>query len=161
MNDPIMYYQDQIDHWEEVAREERFSDKTVNRMLRQLQEKNARYQRVMFAVLERGEGLTLKHGSMDQWAVLLADASNPGKFRYQQFDASGFIGHVTKSSLDEAALDAFQCGFTELAADDVLVRISATEEWRIGSIRNDLIRKVNCGELTHEEADRQYEALVA
>lgn len=161
MTDIMMYYQDQIDLWEEHAREELFRDATISRMLRQLRDQNAQFQRVMFAVLACGEGLTLKHSSLEQWVVLLPDASHPGKFRYQQFDTSGFIGHSVCNSLDEAALEAFRSGYAEVVDGEILVRLSATQAWQYGQIRDDLIRRVNSGQLSHKEAERQYEALAA
>ena len=76
-------------------------------------------------------GMTLVNNAQDSWAILLEDASDPGKFRYQCFDASGFCSHHTRNSLKEALNDAFVSGY-RYQVEGVLDRISNTEEWVLG-----------------------------
>lgn len=161
INDPVLYFQDQVDQWQEQLEQESDADNraTCAELRDQAATLNAQFQRILYAYLDQGFGLTLK--SEYNYCVVLADASEPGRFRYQTFDKTGFIGHVTRNTAEEVLLDAFRVGFQDIDTSDVLERFSKTREWAKGSAVNDLVRKVNCGDLTHSEADRQYEEVVA
>lgn len=60
------------------------------------------------------EGLTLSNEEGTEWAVLLRDASSPGKVRYQLFDQEGLGKHVTFESFEQAFEDALKQGFCRL-----------------------------------------------
>lgn len=159
--DPMLYYQEQIEDWTEMMHESEDckSKRFYQRLIKSAQKKNAAYQRVMFAFLETGVGLTLARKG--QWALILPDASEPGRYRYQLFDESGFIGHVVRDSGEETVKEAFIEGFREVAEGDVLATLSKTDKWKVGTLRNDLISQVNRGQITHEEANRRYLSLAA
>lgn len=56
------------------------------------------------------EGVELQ-SSYGKYALLLRDASNPGKVRYQVFDERGFASHHTEDSWESAIADAYFSGF--------------------------------------------------
>src|SRR5690606_19766093 len=125
---PMLYYQDQIDLWvqERNAETDPGMIKMADELIRELQILNAEFQKVMFAYLVRGVGLTLK--AKFAWAVLLPDATHPGKFRYQSFNETGFTGHSTADTAEEVVLEMFKDGYREVD-DDVLERLSVSETW--------------------------------
>lgn len=161
INNPVLYFQDQVNEWQEHLDQEGDADnRTVFAELRdEAATLNAKLQRIFYAYQDQGFGLTLK--SESNFCVVLADATEPGRFRYQTFNEIGFIGHITRDTVEEVLMDAVRSGFREIDTSDVLDRFSKTREWAKGSAVNDLIRKVNCGDLTHDEANRQYEEAVA
>lgn len=82
------------------------------RELRQLREERAKPREDLRAQFHAaGDGFELAHGNGQTWAVLLPDASNQGKYRYQVFDAAGLHGHYTYNTPDEALDGAFDAGF--------------------------------------------------
>lgn len=161
IKDPVLYFQDQVDQWEEQLHQESDAD---NRAVctdwrDEAAALNAQFQRILYAYQEQGTGLTLK--SKHNYCVVLEDATEPGRFRYQIFDTTGFTGHVTRDTAEEVLLDAFRIGFHEIDTSDALERFSKTKEWKKGALINDLVRKVNCGQMSHKEANQQYEAGLA
>lgn len=58
-------------------------------------------------------GLTLKNNSIEQYAILLPDASSAGKFRASYFDKRGFICHITRDSYADVLDEVFECGYTQ------------------------------------------------
>lgn len=74
------------------------------------------------------EGLTLSNVEGTEWAVLLRDASSPGKFRYQLFDQEGLGRHVTFETFEQAFKDALDKGFCRLDMG-ALDRQFAEETW--------------------------------
>lgn len=158
---PALYFQDQVDQWQaQIGQESDAENKAVCATLRdEAATINAQFQRILRAYQEQGAGLTLASGH--NYCVVLEDATEPGRFRYQIFDHTGFTGHITRDTAEEVLLDAFRVGFREIDTSDVLDQFSKTREWAKGSAVNDLVRKVNCGDLTLDEANRQYEAAIA
>ncbi|ELK3536500.1 hypothetical protein ACQ1XD_005900 [Pseudomonas aeruginosa] len=68
---------------------------SVRQMLRESMERHEALT-ALYNELDRvGVGLILKHWSGNQWALVLPDASEPGKFRYQAFSLHGWITHHT------------------------------------------------------------------
>jgi hypothetical protein len=98
----------------------------------------------------QGFGLTLTNTRRDSWVIVIADASEPGKFRYQSFRAIGWTGHATFDTPDKAIIDAFQSGYRLLAERDTLDRLASTAEWARGTEQLDLISKHNAGSMTFE-----------
>lgn len=76
--------------------------------------KNDAWHRLLEACQGNPVGFELK-SSNGQYALILPDASEPGRYRAQMFDAKGFFGHSTRDSalqvLDELIVD----GYIELA----------------------------------------------
>jgi hypothetical protein len=60
-------------------------------------------------------GVEYKQPDGDQWAFVLEDASDAGKFRVQRFDAAGFFSHSSYRTLTEAVEEMVREGYT--AAD--------------------------------------------
>lgn len=160
-NDPVLYFQNQVDLWqEEMDKESNEANRATCADLRNEAAKlNAKFQRILYAYQEQGAGLTLV--SEYNHCVVLPDASEPGRFRYQTFNESGFTGHTTRDTVEAVLLEAFRDGFREIDDSDALERFSQTPEWEKGSLINDLVRRVNVGELTHSQANEQYEAGLA
>lgn len=80
----------------------------------------------------------------DRHAVVIPDASEPGRWRFSQYDTRGFGGHRTFDSPHEAAGAAAAEGYTEPAPGS-LDRMAATDAWaegtrhaRIGQLSNEL-----------------------
>lgn len=117
---------------------------------------------------ETGLGCTFSSAKGDRFAVILPDASVPGKFRYQQFAMFGWINHHTCSTLDEVVFEAYEAGMHLPAPQDTLDKMASTLEWAKGTERLELITKVNRGQLTWEaslvlsdELDKKYAAKAA
>lgn len=96
-------------------------------------------------------GMTLSNSAGDQFVIFLEDASSPGKFRYQCFDAKGFYSHSTHNTLEEALRDAFNSSFRILCDDNVLDRLSCTVEWSRGVARQGIRDKYNSGQIGWDE----------
>lgn len=95
---------------------------------------------------------TVKSTGRDAWQMILRDASSPGKWRVQSFDSRGFFGHMTFDSKEAAIESAAVSGFT-LRDDGALDRLFDTAQFQRGLFSADLIRKINIGELTFEQAN--------
>lgn len=161
-DDPVLYYQQQVEQWQsELEQEESGSEYRAAclQLRNEAAALNAQFQRIVYAFLVQGPGLTLK--SRHNYCVILEDATEPGRFRYQSFNQTGFIGHATRDTTDEVLLEAFRDGYREIDTSGALERFVRTAEWEKGSLINDLVRRVNVGELSHEQANTLYEAGVA
>lgn len=96
-------------------------------------------------------GMTLSNSAGDQFVIFLADASSPGKFRYQCFDAKGFSSHSTHNSLEETLKDAFYSGYRILCDGNVLDRLACTVEWSRGTAKQAIRDRYNNGQIAWEE----------
>lgn len=83
-------------------------------------------------VANANEGLTLLNRKRSKWAVLLRDASAPGKYRYQLFDEAGLDEHCTFDTFELAFQDAVAKGFCELDMG-ALDRLFESEAWVHGT----------------------------
>lgn len=115
-----------------------------------------------------GLGCTFASEKGDRFALILPDASVPGKFRYQQFASFGWINHYTCDTLDEVVFEAYEAGMRVPAPQETLDKMASTLEWAKGTERLELITKVNRGQLTWEaslvlsdELDAKYAAMAA
>lgn len=99
-------------------------------------------------------GLILKQRQSTLWCVVLKDASFPGAWRYQCFAHDGFHSHHTCESFEQALSEAAQSGYVVRCDDGLLDRVALTAEWQRGMLVCDLIRQVNSGQVTFEEASR-------
>lgn len=134
---------------------------SVRQMLRESMERHEALT-ALYNELDRvGVGLILKHWSGNQWALVLPDASEPGKFRYQAFGLHGWITHHTCTTLDEVVSDAFCAGFRMVASPDTLDRVASTVEWKKGCERLEFITRHNCGEISYREMLDQFQNIDA
>lgn len=76
-------------------------------------------------------GVELKHRTQDRWLVILADASETGRFRCQYFDRHGLWSHSTQDTAHEVLRGAIDEGFQVIDAG-ALDRLGQTDEWRRG-----------------------------
>ncbi|WP_409286946.1 hypothetical protein [Pseudomonas guariconensis] len=108
-----------------------------------------------------GPGMIVQNGSGDSWALILPDASEPGRFRYSVFRNIGWMSHYTTDTLDEAVLEAYRAGFTRLAPRDTLDKLSTTSEWKKGCERLVYIDAHNRGALSYSEMIAEFEKIEA
>lgn len=94
-------------------------------------------------------GVQLKSPLSERYTVILPDASEPGYFRLQYFDASGFSGHSTFETAEQALHEAVVEGLTE-DAPGALERLSTTETWRLGVEAQGYRDLYNAGRMTFE-----------
>ncbi|NCC29569.1 MAG: hypothetical protein EOM22_15875 [Gammaproteobacteria bacterium] len=87
-------------------------------------------------------GLELKSASSEQWAIILPDASEPGRFRCQLFDSRGFYSHRTRDTVAKVLEELVEGDFTVVDMG-ALRRLSMTQEWRDGMALVEEIRKFN------------------
>lgn len=107
-----------------------------------------------------GLGFTLRHCSMESWGFVLRDATEPGRFRWQEFKPFGFIGHHTYDTPEECVGDMFDSGY--ITPDpDALQRLSAAPEWHRGMAITFVIQQINSRQITWEEGNRQIEGINA
>lgn len=111
---------------------------------RQLEARRA----VRALLAEHGDGVELKHAQRDTYRVLLPDASNPGKYRYQSYDRHGLSGHTTDDTREEALRDVALDGFT-VHAPGSLDGLSKTDEWKRGTAYASLVREHAAGRIDH------------
>lgn len=95
-------------------------------------------------------GLILANTARDSWALFLHDFSAPSKFRYQTFDAKGFLGHMIHNTLNEALEDAFQTGY-RIPDEGALDRVACTEAWTVGMAIQAVRDRYNQGDITLDE----------
>jgi len=92
-------------------------------------------------------GLELK-SRHEQYALILPDASEPGRFRAQMFDAKGFFAHSTRDTALEVLELLVTEGYTELATG-ALEQLSQSTDWKLGMFQTNLIAEVNRGRLSY------------
>lgn len=103
-------------------------------------------------------GIEFRDTTREAWAFLLPDASAPGKFRVQYFDAHGFSRHHTVDSLHQALEDMLAEHYTIKDAG-ALDRLSQTAEWKRGTEVAGLMMRHNSGQIDYAEFVRLAEAL--
>jgi hypothetical protein len=92
-----------------------------------------------------GFGLVLQR-SDSHYAILLPDASQPGKFRYQSFDSRGFFAHTTRDTMSQVILEAYKEGFRKVADDQLILdKLSVTDEWAQGMTHAAKVMRHNMG----------------
>ncbi len=100
--------------------------------------------------MSAGVGATLRHSTRAQWATILEDASEPGCYRYQLYDADGFSSHSTHPSLLAAVAVAVAQGYRvpdEAGAATVRALPSFSRGNRIAA----LLQEHNTGRLSWDE----------
>lgn len=107
---------------------------------------------------KHGDGLELSHKDGRRHVIFLPDASNPGKYRYQMFDARGMMSHSTHDSPEEAVADAASSGYT-VHNPGVLDKLASTEEWEEGMAINALIQAHGSGQFGYPEFVKRVKAV--
>ncbi|WP_304526767.1 hypothetical protein [Halomonas sp. I5-271120] len=95
-------------------------------------------------------GVELQQKRLAQYALILPDASEPGRYRAQLFDAKGFFGHFTRDEPMEVLEALVGEGYVSLATGR-LSELSQTSEWMRGTRITNLIAELNQGRITHSE----------
>jgi hypothetical protein len=79
---------------------------------------------------QTGLGLVIRNAS-EGFAIILEDASEQGRYRYQAFDAFGFDKHVTRDTVAEVILEAVRNGYTDVSENQqILDVLSCGDKWR-------------------------------
>lgn len=148
------YFYDQIKRTRELLRSHPNAQSNPSKLevslIRDI-EANHRALQALYAELDRlGPGMIVQNGSGDSWALILPDASEPGRFRYSVFRSIGWMSHYTTDTLDEVVLEAYLSGFTQIGPPDTLDKLSATPEWKKGCERLAFIEAHNRGTLGYE-----------
>lgn len=112
------------------------------------------YTQILASLSSVGFGLTLENAHASNYAMILRDPSEPGRFRYQLFDSLGFSTHGTRDSVEDVIRALVSMGFRTIADPTTLDRLSSTKEWAMGMVRVDVIRQVNNGQISWEEGVR-------
>lgn len=120
-------------------------------LLREMQARNGKLQKLYAELDEIGVGMTLATESGDSWALVLPDASHPGCYRYSAFRSIGWTCHQTYQTLDEVVYRAFEAGYRVVAPRDTLEQLSKTAEWLKGCERLVFIEKMNAGEISYTQ----------
>lgn len=105
-----------------------------------------------------GDGTELSDKEGKRHAVLLPDASEPGKYRYQMFDDRGFSAHSTHDTPEDAVADAVSAGF-HVPNPGVLDRLAGTDEWAHGMAVNAVMQAHNSGQIDWRTAMDRIKAL--
>lgn len=93
-----------------------------------------------------------------RFAVVLPDASAPGKFRVQFFDKNGFSSHDTIGAVEDAVEEMVKQGYWK-DARGVMDRLSQTREWQIGNATAVLLQKLNSRKINYTEFVQERESL--
>lgn len=125
-------FTDEINFWANEATEtkDREYRKVCLQMQAELYNRENRLEKLLQSP-DKGIGMQLGTEEGEAYCIILQDATEPEKYRYQVFDGNGMLNHHTCESLDEAVTDAFLAGF-ELEAPEALEELSATHQWKQG-----------------------------
>lgn len=132
----------------------------VNETLTELREKKALLEMLLSEYQAFGLGFTLKHKEQSRWRFIVRDASQPGRFRWQEFACNGFISHFSYNTAEECLGEMVDDGYV-LPDHDALERIYTTTEWRRGMEVTNVIQAANARLITWEEGNRRWEAINA
>lgn len=157
------HYFDQIEATRELLRPIQSNKDTPcaleKSLVREIEVRHENLQAVYAELDELGLGMIMQNGSGDSWALILPDASEPGRFRYSAFRNIGWMSHFSCDTLDEAVLEAFKSGFTQVAPRDTLDKLSATLEWKKGCERLVHIEAHQRGSLTYSEMLAEFQKI--
>lgn len=101
-----------------------------------------------------GFGLTMKQRNREAWGILTEDASDPGRYRWTQFQRDGFTGHCTHDTPELCLGDMVDEGYI-VPDQGALDRLYGTPEWERGTRITAIIQACNAGLMSWEEANRQ------
>jgi len=99
------------------------------------------------------DGVILRHKSSARWAFMLPDMTEPGRWRVQYFDESGFTGHRVRDTKQDIVEDTVREGFT-VPDHEALDRLQSTQRFQRGNFIAGLIFQVNLGGISKTEGDR-------
>jgi hypothetical protein len=122
-----------------------------------LLERQAACDRAIKAIGAVDDCAIVRHEGGQRWMMILRDASSPGNWRTQSFDAVGFSGHMTFATKALAIEAAAQAKYT-VRDDGALDRLQDTPEFQRGLFVTDVTRLWNLGEITFEEAQQRVAA---
>lgn len=150
----------QTAHWQQIKdRSLRTLQPGFDRYLRKL----ARPSQIAYSqVMQRYEGdpSWVEHRSKarDAWAFVLPDVSAGKGWRIQYFDLDSFTSHACFTTLEDAVEAMIREGYV-VEDKGALDRLSQTARWQRGVVVNDLIRRVNMGEISWTDANREFAEL--
>ena len=81
--------------------------------------------------------------SPGKFAVVLPDASEPGRVRVQSFDADGFSGHRAYDTLDDLVRDTVPHRGAWKPASGAVDRLSQEPRWQAGMARSLVVQALN------------------
>ncbi len=110
--------------------------------------------RAMRGIGEVEDCAIVRHRAGGRWQMILRDASEPGQWRTQQFDANGFSGHATFRCREDAIESAAEAGYGT-RDDGALDRLQNTPAFQRGLFVTDLLRLVSTGAISFEEGSRR------
>lgn len=135
-----------------AAKHEAGQDVGFERMLLDSsRKKHDRMQAAFDAYHKYGDGTELSDKEGRRHIVLLPDASNPGKYRYQTFDSQGFSSHSTHDTPEQAVADAAEQGYT-VSNPGILDKLAGTDEWAHGMAINAVMQAHNSGQIDWQTA---------
>lgn len=126
----------------------------ADEMIERSQGKIIALESVIDLFAKHGLGLTLKHTNRESWGVLTKDASDPGRYRWTQFQLDGFSGHCTHDTPELCLGDMIDDGYI-VADQGALDRLCSTVEWERGSKITAIIQACNAGLMSWDEANRK------
>jgi hypothetical protein len=94
------------------------------------------------AAYKRGIAEFRHHKNEDDYAVILPDASEPGRWRASFYDKHGFRGHATSDSVEKVIEELADDGYHEPAKGS-LDRMAASKDWAEGTARTKLVQWMN------------------
>lgn len=103
-------------------------------------------------------GFTLKHPSQDSWGIILPDASQPGRYRWQGFRADGFTGHCTFDTAELCLGDMVDFGL-KVPDPGALDRNASTQTWQRGMEMLAVVQACNSGLISWDESCRRREEI--
>lgn len=162
--DSLSFFQEQIDALLEFAEIENITnidDPYVLELIGDYKAQDAALRKLWAQYEAQGFGMTVKHSSRQWWAFVLPDASCPGHYRYQVFAHDGFVGHFTYATVVDVLIEMVKAGFVEPAPRNTLDVLSRTKTWELGSIKVDLLARLNSGAITHTQYTREIESINA
>ncbi|WP_047229972.1 hypothetical protein [Pseudomonas brassicacearum] len=145
---------DSLANWGEMKEEGGAFAEYADEMIEQFQVKLILLEYLLCQFFIHGIGLTLKHRSREAWGVLVPDASEQGRFRWQAFQSDGFTGHCTHDTPELCIGDMLDDGYALLDMG-ALDRVSGTAEWKRGMEIVAVIQACNAGQLSFEDAMRK------
>ncbi len=95
-------------------------------------------------------GMELRQVTREQFALILPDPTEPGRFRAQFYDCRGFYGHITRDTPCDVLHEIVGDGFQRLARG-ALNALSQTATWQRGSLITNLIAAVNQGRISFSD----------
>lgn len=133
-------------------------DEMLNNFTRRYESRIDNALRVADLFDEHGFGLELVNSSGDRWAVVLMDPSEQGRYRYQEMDRRGFLGHRAFDTIEEALIEVSSSGY---AIHDMgaMNRLASTQEWADGMAVNAIVQQMNSQMISWEEGRKKLDAL--